>query len=40
MTEVICEKEDCGGNCKFQGDIGEIDEWKCEKCGTVYRLAR
>jgi len=37
MGIVICG---CGGTCKFQGDVGEIDEWKCKECGTVYGLAK
>lgn len=33
--EAICE---CGSECQFQGDIGEVQEWKCKACGRIYRV--
>lgn len=34
--EVICH---CNGLCVFKGDIGnEVEEWKCEDCGRLYKL--
>lgn len=37
LENILCK---CGGTCKFQGDVGQVDEWKCEKCGKVYALMR
>jgi hypothetical protein len=38
--EVICHKDGCGGECKFQGDVGDLDEWKCQVCGMVYAICK
>lgn len=40
IEPLIEPKKICGGICYFQGDIGEVDEYKCETCGEVYMLAQ
>ena len=34
MSDIKC----CGSDCIFQGDIGEIDEYRCENCGTLIQV--
>ena len=31
---------DCGGTCTFQGDVGDLDEYRCIDCGIVYPIAQ
>jgi hypothetical protein len=31
---------ECGGELKFQGDIGQANEFKCVDCGKVYALSK
>ena len=38
MKDIICHL--CHGYCQHQGDIGDIDEFKCQDCGFVIQVVK